>query len=72
LPTRRPWPIDCKFSRSIVSADTYDDQTDEVVLRGDERRKVTNLAAAPIGGAGNRSRRQSVAASSDRSDGALP
>jgi hypothetical protein len=45
-------PVDGKFSLSVVSADTYDNQADEVVLLDGERRNVADLAASLIGGAG--------------------
>lgn len=54
-PSRYPLfakPVGGKYSLSGVSADSFDDRRDEVVLLGGERRKVADLAAALIGGAG--------------------
>ena len=41
-----------KYSLSVVSADSYDASSDEVVLLGGERRAVGDLAASLVGGAG--------------------
>jgi hypothetical protein len=41
-----------KYSLSVVSADSYEDSSDEVVLLGGERRAVAELAASLVGGAG--------------------
>lgn len=41
-----------KYSLSVVSADSYDSSSDEVVLLGGERRAVIDLAASLVGGAG--------------------
>ena len=41
-----------KYSLSVVSADSYDASSDEVVLLGDERRAVGDVAASLVGGAG--------------------
>ena len=41
-----------KYSLSVVSADSYDASTDEVVLLGGERRGLRDLAASLVGGAG--------------------
>jgi hypothetical protein len=41
-----------KYSLSVVSADSYDASSDEVVLLGGERRAIGDLAATLVGGAG--------------------
>jgi hypothetical protein len=41
-----------KYSLSVVSADSYEDRSDEVVLLGGERRAAAELAASLVGGAG--------------------
>jgi hypothetical protein len=41
-----------KYSLSVVSAESYDPRSDEVILLGGERRAVGDLAASLIGGAG--------------------
>lgn len=41
-----------KYSLSVVSAESYNDSSDQVVLLGGERRAVGDLAASLIGGAG--------------------
>ena len=41
-----------KYSLSVVSADSFDVTSDEVVLLGGERRAVGDLAASLVGGAG--------------------
>ena len=41
-----------KYSLSVVSADSYDAGSDEVILLGGERRAVGDVAASLVGGAG--------------------
>ena len=41
-----------KYSLSVVSAESYEPNSDEVVLLGGERRGVRDLAASLVGGAG--------------------
>lgn len=40
-----------KYSLSVISADSYDAGTDEVILLGGERCAIGNLAASLVGGA---------------------
>jgi hypothetical protein len=45
-------PVAGKYSLSVVSADAYDRQTDDIILLGGVRRAVGDVAASMVGGAG--------------------